>query len=103
MVLATVFAAAWWVVWLAYDLSELGSAGEPLRGLALAGVASVAAYWLTRLGGHLIRTAWERGPRTSTLIPNLVTACFIGLCGIAFLSRTPFAVGALWGTLSGNR
>ncbi|HEX3731653.1 MAG TPA: hypothetical protein VHU91_01820 [Mycobacteriales bacterium] len=98
--LSIVAALACWTTWLGYDLVELGSPGEPLRGLSLAAVASIAVYWLTRLAGYLMRTTWERGPRTSTLVPNAITAIFVVLCGVAFLSRTPFAISALWHTLA---
>ncbi|MGH3427157.1 MAG: hypothetical protein ACRDQZ_06270 [Mycobacteriales bacterium] len=98
--LSVVGALACWTTWLGYDLVELGSPGEPLRGLSLAAVASIAVYWLTRLAGYLMRTTWERGPRTSTLVPNAITAIFVVLCGVAFLSRTPFAISALWHTLT---
>ncbi len=97
--LAVVFAVVCWLIWLAYDLVELGSPGEPIRGLPLAAFVAVAVYWLTRLAGYLVRVTWDWGPRRSTLVPNVVTAVFIALCGIAFLSRTPFAVGPLWDLL----
>ncbi|MGH3544700.1 MAG: hypothetical protein ACRDPW_02030 [Mycobacteriales bacterium] len=98
--LSVVFALACWLIWLAYDLVELGSPGEPIRGLPLAVFVAVVAYWLTRLAGYLVRVTWERGPRRSTLLPNVVTAVFIVLCGVAFLSRTPFAIEPLWDLLS---
>ncbi len=97
--LAVVFAVVCWLIWLAYDLVELGSPGEPIRGLPFAAIVAVAVYWLTRLAGYLVRVTWDRGPRRSTLIPNVVTAVFIALCGVAFLSRTPFAVEPLWDLL----
>lgn len=97
--LAVVFAVVCWLVWLAYDLVELGSPGEPIRGLPLAVLVAVVVYWLTRLAGYLVRVTWDRGPRRSTLLPNVVTAVFIALCGTAFLSRTPFAVEPLWDLL----
>ncbi|PZS07417.1 MAG: hypothetical protein DLM55_10935 [Acidimicrobiales bacterium] len=100
--LASVVALAFWFVWLAYDLIELGSPGEPIRGLPFAAAAAAAVYWLTRLAGYLIRVTWDTGPRRSTLVPNMVTAVFIALCGVAFLSRTPFAVGPLWDELWGH-
>ena len=94
--IAVLLAFACWLVWLAFDLIELGSPGEPLRGLPFAAVAAVIVYWLTRLAGHLVRVTWDLGPRRSNTVPNLVTAVFTALCGVAFLSRTPLALGPLW-------
>lgn len=95
---ALLIALSCWVVWLVTALfQEPHDAVEPATGLALMAVGAMVVYWLTRLAGHLIRTTLDRGPRKGTLVPHLVTATFLVLSGLEFLSRTPFAPWQLYG------
>ncbi len=84
-----------WAVWLGTAVFSRYSLGDPMWGVGIAAAAALGVWWLTRLAGYLLRSTFELGPRRSTLIQNLTTGTFMALCGAAFLSRTPLALGGL--------
>ena len=85
---AVVVSAAAWLLWLATVAVLRGAdTGEPVTAALLVIGGAVAAWWLVRLGGHLIRITLDRGPRRSTLVQNLVTGGFILLCASYFFAR----------------
>lgn len=98
---AVVVAAAAWLLWLATVAVLRGAdTGEPVTAALLVIGGAVAAWWLVRLGGHLIRITLDRGPRRSTLAQNLVTGGFILLCALFFFARAEANFGDVGAEIS---
>jgi hypothetical protein len=98
---AVVVAAAAWLLWLAtVALLRGADTGEPVTAALLVIGGAVAAWWLVRLGGHLIRITLDRGPRRSTLVQNLVTGGFILLCATFFFARAQANFGDVGAEIS---
>ncbi|MCW2566468.1 MAG: hypothetical protein JWN54_565, partial [Mycobacterium sp.] len=64
----------------------------------LAASATLAAFWVSRLIGRLLL---GRRQRAGALPSHVVTAVFAVLCGLAFLSVTPFSWGPVESMLRG--
>jgi hypothetical protein len=79
-----------WAVWSLFSVMSGGSPLEPVIGFALAAGATLAAFWVSRLIGRLML---GRRQRAGALPSHLVAATFAVLCGLAFLSVTPFSWG----------
>jgi hypothetical protein len=79
---------ACWGVWSVFTVLSGGSPIEPVIGFALAGSATLAAFWVSRLIGRLLLGHRQRA---GALPSHVVTATFAVLCGLAFLSVTPFS------------
>lgn len=93
VVLAVVWFAISWAIWLIADVintRSVSSSGKTtLLGLVFCVVGAVGVYWLTRLASYVLRANLDRGPRRSTLWPNVTTSVFLFTCGLSFLSFTP--------------
>jgi hypothetical protein len=77
-----------WAVWSVFTLASGGAPIEPVIGLLLAGTATAAAFWGSRLIGRLVL---GRRQRAGALPSHLVAATFAVLCGLSFVSITPFS------------
>ena len=89
---------ACWAVWSLFTVLSGGSPVEPVIGFALAASATLAAFWVSRLIGRLLL---GRRQRAGALPSHVVTAVFAVLCGLAFLSVTPFSWGPVESMLRG--
>jgi hypothetical protein len=81
-----------WLVWTSFTLLHGAPLSQPLFGLALGLVAVTAAFWGSRLIGRLFLRSRQRA---GALPSHVVAAGFAVLCGLAFLSVTPFSIQPL--------
>ncbi|MDQ1677665.1 MAG: eukaryotic-like serine/threonine-protein kinase [Actinomycetota bacterium] len=93
---AVIVLAACWAVWSAFTLLSGGSPLDSVIGLVLAATATVAVFWGSRLIGKLVL---GRRQRAGALPSHVATATFAVLCGLAFVSLTPFSWGPIESSL----
>jgi hypothetical protein len=89
---------ACWAVWSVFTVLSGGSPLEPVIGFSLAGSATLAAFWVSRLIGRLLL---GRRQRAGAVPSHVVASVSAVLCGLAFLSVTPFSWGPVESMLRG--
>jgi hypothetical protein len=91
---AVIITAACWLLWLGTTaVVPNGDLSEPIVAAVIVAAGAVGVYWLTRLGGYLIRSSFERGPRRGTFLPHLLSAIFLVLCAFGFFTRARYNFG----------
>jgi hypothetical protein len=80
---------ACWLVWATFSLLNGAPVTQSIFGLALGLGAVTLAFWLSRLIGRLLL---RKRQRAGALPSHVVAGGFALLCGLAFLSVTPFSL-----------
>jgi hypothetical protein len=93
---AVFFLIACWLVWAVFTALAVRTLTDPVIGLVLAVAVTVAAFWGSRLIGKLVLGGRQRA---GALPSHLVATTFAVLCGLAFLSITPWNLSRVQDTL----